>query len=366
MNIRVGIITDGAPETKDFGSGLHRVANMLIGRGFHWQQRLPILTEGRLIRGDTGEEGISLICELPLERYVASVIGSEMNPEAPMEFLKAHAVISRGWALGKTRHGKGSGGDTGKLDEPDMIYTWQDTADHHAFDVCSDDHCQRYQGRKAEPDERTEEAVEATRGLVLTDAFGELADTRFSKCCGGTTELYSTCWGDRDPHYLVSKPDPWCDPAAIPQAERADFLRTVFKGYDATTDYYRWTTHVGKKEVEERLQERFGRNIGEVLDITPLRRGSSGRIFLLGVTGTKGSVSIGKELAVRRLLAPTHLLSSAFDIEPDEEGWQLRGKGWGHGVGLCQIGAAAMARAGHSFEEILEFYYPGTKLKKIY
>lgn len=364
--IRVGLLTDGKPVTSHAGHGLTRISNLLIGKSFHWQQRKEILVEGEIMEEDTGEPGITLVNTLPLERYVESVIGSEMNPAAPEEFLKAHAVISRGWAFGKTRHGKGSAGDTGKTDTMQEMVIWQDTGDHTCIDVCSDDHCQRYQGRDLTPHPSTANAVRATRGLVLSDNDGNIADTRFSKCCGGMTELFSTCWGQHDPSYLISREDPWCDLSGMDLDRRRVFLESVFKDYDADTDFFRWETVTDAGSIRTRLKTRFGRDIGGILDMRAIRRGPSGRISLLELTGTTGTLRIGKELAVRRLLSDTHLFSSAFTIRREGKSFRLSGKGWGHGVGLCQAGAAHMALAGHTFDEILAFYYPGTILTKLY
>jgi SpoIID/LytB domain protein len=384
MKIRVGLITEGEAVLEPIGGGLTRVCNLLIGKDFHWQQRLSIVVEGDLIRIAPTAEGISVINELPLERYVASVIGSEMSAAAPREFLKAHAVISRSGAARKIAIENGklkienchpAGGETGE-----SIISWQGTESHEGFDVCSDDHCQRYQGVSAlaraiengkwkiengYSAKRADEIVKETEGLVLVDREGEIADTRFSKCCGGMTELFSTCWEDTDPHYLVSKPDPWCDLSGMSDAERETFMQTAFKDYDRGTDFYHWESETDAEAVGRRLRERFGCDLGEIRELTPKERGGSGRIKLLEIEGSKGKILLGKELSIRRLLSDTHLYSSAFDIVRDGKRFKITGRGWGHGVGLCQIGAANMARAGHTFEEILEFYYPGTRLKKI-
>jgi SpoIID/LytB domain protein len=412
MKIRVGLITEGEAVLEPIGGGLTRVCNLLIGKDFHWQQRLSIVVEGDLIRIAPTAEGISVINELPLERYVASVIGSEMNAAAPREFLKAHAVISRSWAARKVNEGRSTSlknfvfARNSSLrsltpiptlqasTEGERIISWQGTESHEGFDVCSDDHCQRYQGALARAMKneklkiknghaagvgysdgeeyldktllgRADEIVKETEGLVLVDREGEIADTRFSKCCGGMTELFSTCWEDTDPHYLVSKPDPWCDLSGMSDAERETFMQTAFKDYDRGTDFYHWESETDAEAVGTRLRERFGCDLGEIRELTPKERGGSGRIKLLEIEGSKGKILLGKELSIRRLLSDTHLYSSAFDIVRDGKRFKITGRGWGHGVGLCQIGAANMARAGHTFEEILEFYYPGTRLKKI-
>lgn len=356
--ISVGIIT-GEDYTVTRGEGYTEVGGVVIGRGFHWERKAAFRYEGELLETRHG-----LVNRLPVERYIASVISSEMNPAAPKEFLRAHAIISRSWAMRKLTVREHPG--EGKQSSESEIITWQESDAHVGFDVCSDDHCQRYQGMEC-IDARVMEAIESTRGTVLyDDAAREVADARFSKCCGGTTELFSTCWADREMPYLKAVKDPYCDPARLPDGVRKRVHASILKEYDDGTDYFDWHAEAPRCLVRANLKERFGRDIGEVTALVPLDRGASGRIRRLRVEGSSGAVVIGKELAIRRLLSPSHLFSSAFSVKETPDGFILSGRGWGHGVGLCQIGAAVMASEGKTAEEILSFYFPGTSLKKIY
>lgn len=360
--IAVGIHTDGAPQISRTDD-CTLLGNMLIGCDFHWQQSIRALLPGEIEILSSRKEHVTLINRLPLETYLQCVVGSEMNPDAPLQFLMSHAIISRSWALRMMRH-LSDLGDAGKVENDSLIISWQDAADHSLFDVCNDDHCQRYQGIQA--NDNCRRAVEATRGLVITDAHGEIADARFSKCCGGTTELFSSCWQDRDYPYLVAKTDPYCDLSDMHPEMRNRLLNDSLKIYDSSTDFNNWQFTISKSDVAKNLLSRFNRDIGEIKSITPLQRGLSGRIKLLRLEGDKGQLTIGKELNIRRLLHPEHLYSSAFTIEDYGDRFHLEGKGWGHGAGLCQIGAARMALEGHSYHEILNFYYPHTNITKAY
>ena len=351
VKVRVGILTDGKARIEG-----HRILNAVMGHGFHWQQCYELLLppEAEFCgEGPCGETVVSM----PVEVYLRSVVASEMNPAAPAEFLRAHAIVSRSWVMGKILRVHAQGGGTRSAEE---LRVWADTAAHSGFDVCNDDHCQRFQGVQPLPSS-LREALKTTEHIVLTDAAGQVIDARFSKCCGGFTEAFSTCWQDVDYPYLPAQPDPWCDPSRISAAQ----MRQALKDYDADTDYYRWQTCISAAEVAANLRERFGMNVGRITALEPVSRGLSGRIHRLRVAGTEGAVLLGKELAVRRLLSPTHLLSSAFEVERQGDRFLLRGRGWGHGVGMCQTGAAAMAFAGKSAQEILAFYYPASKLAKL-
>ncbi len=379
--IRVGIITDGEPgitlsgeydERREEGCRVLtprsadcrvRLANLRIGRGFHWDRVTEASLPGRIEIHDTQlEHGISLVNVLDIEDYLLRVVGSEMNPAAPMEFLKAHAVVSRSWAIGKALRLHPEDND-GKTETDDLSIGWDDTATHTGFDVCSDDHCQRYQGDTRISPEAAE-AIRATCGIVLVDSDGGIADARFSKCCGGVTELFSNCWQDRDFDYLVSKADPWCDLSDMSADDRDRLLSSILKDYDRETpDFHDWKERVETSLVARRVREVTGRDIRRFVRAVPLKRGSSGRIVTIRIEGTEGSVTVGKELRVRRLFSESHLKSSAFDIYPAGDTLIIRGRGWGHGVGMCQIGAARMALT-HSFEEILDFYYPNAILRK--
>ena len=382
IDIRVGIPTQGAPEIESAGD-FTLLRNMLIGKDFHWQQTASALLPGRVGINDDPE--FPVVNCLDIETYLECVVGSEMNPEAPVEFLKAHAVISRSWAMGKIT-GAHPDSDEGKIFRDDLIVNWEDTCDHHGFDVCSDDHCQRYQG--VQPVASTVlEALRSTRGMVLFSPEGKLVDARFSKCCGGRTEVFSSCWQDRREVCLESVEDPWCDLSGLSAAEREHVLRSILKEYDlANGGGYRWETEITAAAVRRNLREKFRRDIGEIEDMEVLERGASGRAVLLRLIGSGGTLTLGKELMIRRLLAPTHLYSSWIDIrrvsasDPgvdrqsggmpgassgrgEEFSFHIGGRGWGHGVGLCQIGAARMALAGADYRAILAHYYPSSSIK---
>lgn len=365
--IKVGIPTAGRPKVRP-EEGVNILENQLIGLGFHWQKVIRSVLPGKLFLND--DPVFTVLNRLPLETYLECVIGSEMNPDSPIEFLKAHAVISRSWAAGKLRSKKRVIGEMTR--QPDRLIIWEDESDHQGFDVCSDDHCQRYQGYQFSngDDEirssKTAEAVRETSGLVLKDKEGNLVDARFSKCCGGKTELFSTAWQDREMPCLESFDDPWCDLSKLSPSQRDEVLKTILKDYDmANQGGYEWEADIDKSQIRKNLSEKFGYDIGEIKRIDPLERGKSGRIKLLKIAGAAGEMTFGKELAVRKLLSGTHLYSSNFNITDLGNSFHLRGKGWGHGVGLCQIGAAVMALKGYSFREILSFYYPGSEISAL-
>lgn len=387
MDIRVGIKTAGKPVLRKEGE-FTVLENMLIGDGFHWERTIIARLSGKVELPKTAEkeaqrnvgkrnnwdeedryaqtkDKVSLINILPVETYLESVVGSEMNPSAPIEFLKAHAVISRSWALGKilNLHPCDS---YDKINSERRLIGWDDTSNHCGFHVCSDDHCQRYQGQQ-QVHPTSLQAIRDTANEVLISHDGNIIDARFSKCCGGVTELFSTCWQPMEIEGIKSIEDPWCDLSALSIQSRRLLLSGVLKDYDLSTPGYgyRWETEITKAEIERNLKEKFGRNIGKLLKVIPVHRGPSHRIDLLRLEGTLSSLELGKELWIRRLLSANHLYSSAFDIEDLGDKLKLRGKGWGHGVGLCQIGAANMASQGASYKEILSFYYPGTILTNL-
>ncbi|MCM1368955.1 MAG: SpoIID/LytB domain-containing protein [Candidatus Amulumruptor caecigallinarius] len=361
--IRVGLITDGAPEFRRNGNLVH-LQNLLIGADFHWQRVIEAAFEGE-IEYIEPQGNIRAVNVLPLERYLVSVTGSEMSPRSPLEFLKAHAVISRSWALRKIR-GESDEANERHLAGNGRYVNWDESDCHAGFHVCSDDHCQRYQGVGAKIPEACAAAVAATAGEVLLDEDGNVADARFSKCCGGVTEIFSSCWADRDYPYLKSFADPYCNLSDMRPEARKSLLGSILKSYDLTDNaLYSWEKTVSKSEIKRHLREKFGMDIGEVQNVTPMLRGPSGRITLMRISGTTGSVEIGKELMIRRVLDATHLPSSCFEAEERGEMVHLSGQGWGHGVGLCQTGAARMAAEGASYRDILGFYYPGTTIGKI-
>lgn len=302
-----------------------------IGKEFHWQQKVDQKFAGSLkfiVEGDR----LTAVNRVGVEDYLLSVISSEMKPSASLEFLKAHAVISRSWVMCNLHtHGK--------------------------YDVCADDHCQRYQGVTMVQGETARQAVDQTWGQVLT-YDGKICDTRFSKCCGGRSEIFSTCWEDKDYPYLQSVVDPYCD------CENDEILKTVLNDYDLLTrDFHDWEVRYTREELSELFRRRTGIDVGTVRELEPLERGVSGRIKRMRVTGTEDVAVIGKELAIRRALSESHLKSSAFDIVWEGDTLILRGHGWGHGVGLCQIGAAVMASKGFDYKEILKYYYAGTEVR---
>ena len=336
--------------------------DVTIGNGFHWErhQQQTFLGTLRLIV-DAGQ--IQAINELPVEDYLESVISSEMSATSSLEFLKAHAVISRSWLLyqkeerGKRKEERGKGKENTEKNE---VLRWYDREDHALFDVCADDHCQRYQGLTTQRSSLPVQAVSATRGQVLM-FNGELCDTRFSKCCGGRTEEFQYCWEDTPKPYLQSVECRWCD------TQDKNILRQVLNDYDQeTSDFHDWTVEYAVEELSALVREKIKIDLGDITDLIPLDRGKSGRIWRLKIVGTKRSIIIGKELEIRRALSPTHLYSSNFEVEKNGNSFILHGHGWGHGVGLCQIGAAVMAHEGMKYRDILLHYYPGAEIKEIY
>lgn len=369
VNIRVGILTapDIRWEQRPEGVLLHDVR---IGIGFHWDRTEDQLFEGTMEIRDNGDGTKTAINTLDVEDYLTSVITSEMAATSNIELLKAHAVISRSWVLrpmwGETASLKDASGE-GWCDTPDRHVVWYERDTHVGYDVCADDHCQRYEGitRRDEHPEaaaRVREAVEATRGVVLVDPMdGEaICDTRFYKCCGGRTEEFETAWAPRHYRYLLSVECPYCN------TNDARVLSQVLNNYDLETqDFYRWTVRYTAEELAAIIREKSGIDFGEIEALRPVKRGPSGRIYELEIVGSKHRMIVGKELEIRKWLSKTCLYSSAFEVEREETDFVLRGKGWGHGVGLCQIGAAVMADKGYTYEQILAYYYTNAQLKKI-
>lgn len=340
-----------------------------IGIGFHWQQTEPQTFEGRLLLSAAPGGGVRVIDEVGIERYLLSVISSEMNAAAPLELLKAHAVISRSWLVAQLHAYRDSlppaPAAERMVDSPARVVKWCDRDDHDGFDVCADDHCQRYQGVTRAASDTVALAVAATAGIVLLSPDGEVCDARFSKCCGGRSELFSTCWDsqNRANSYLTSVPCDWCGKAT----GRPELLKTLLNSYDTSTtpDFHDWTVCYTADSLRRLVEERSGRRLGRIKALTPLRRGPSGRIISLSIEGEFATVEVGKELFIRRWLSSSHLYSSAFDVTArgaDPDGFPLEfvleGHGWGHGVGLCQIGAAVMAAEGMDFAAILSHYFP--------
>ena len=348
------------PQADDASFSLNDVT---IGVNFHWERKETQTFEGTL-RIVVEADKIVAINELPVEKYLTSVISSEMSSTSSLEFLKAHAVISRSWLLAQMEKRKQheSGGDNffsfTKSDQE--FIRWYDREDHTIFDVCADDHCQRYQGITRANNTHVEEAISQTRGQVLM--YGdEICDARFSKCCGGETEEFQYCWEDTPKPYLVSFHDPYCN------TSDKHTLSQVLNDFDQETpDFYRWEVSYTQQELSVLVNRKLKDDFGTITDLIPVERGKSGRIWKLKIVGTKKTLTIGKELEIRRALSESHLYSSAFDVEKDGDKFVLKGKGWGHGVGLCQIGAAVMGEQGHPYDDILLFYYRGAEIKRLY
>ncbi|MBO4844096.1 MAG: SpoIID/LytB domain-containing protein [Bacteroidales bacterium] len=347
-------------DSLEFDEGSFTLYGVTIGVDFHWQRRRDLSYSGSLefiVEGDS----LTAVNKVDVEEYLLSVISSEMKSSAGAEFLKAHAVISRSWVLSQIRAQKRpQKAAEGMVDTPERYIHWFDHEDHTAFDVCADDHCQRYQGITMAVGENVRRALKETCGEVLAYE-GEICDARFSKCCGGTTELFSTCWEDRDYPYLQSVKDPFCD------TSDTEILAQVLNDYDLETrDFFRWEQRYSRQELSDLIKERSGIDFGTIEDLVPLERGESGRIKRLLVTGSRRSMEIGKELIIRRWLSTSHLKSSDFEVRWEGDEVVLQGGGWGHGVGLCQIGAAVMAARGYGYKEILAWYYPGSQIEKCY
>ena len=348
------------PQQPDASFSLYDVT---IGVNFHWERKETQVFLGTL-KLVVEADKITAINELPVEQYLASVISSEMKATAGVELLKAHAVISRSWLLAqmhrRQENQEQKNGFFSFIKKDDELIRWYDREDHTIFDVCADDHCQRYQGITKQTSPAVEKALKATRGQILC-YDDEICDARFSKCCGGVTEEFQYCWEDTPKPYLVSVNDPFCN------TNDKEVLAQVLNDYDQeTNDFYRWTVDYTVDEISALINTKLNADFGTITDLIPLERGKSGRIWKLKIVGTKKIFTIGKELEIRRALSETHLYSSAFDVEKTATGFRLKGKGWGHGVGLCQIGAAVMGQQGYNYEQILLHYYQNAEIKRIY
>lgn len=366
--------------------------NVTIGIDFHWERKENQQFRGSLLLIEENDS-VTAVNILDTEDYLLSVIASEMNATSSAELLKAHAVISRSWLLAQKEK---AGNPQQKTPFPshgpeeEEYIRWFDREDHLHFDVCADDHCQRYQGIQKATTSVVREAVKATRGEILRYE-GKICDTRFSKCCGGISENFKNVWQPRVYPYLQAvydgkpaqnHPDPsseegariWVTghPACFCNTHDKRILSQVLNDYDLeTTDFFRWEVYYTRREISDLIRKKSGIDFGLISGLTPVERGASGRLVRLRITGEQRSLTIGKELIIRRFLSPTHLYSSAFIVEKDIRegeirGFRLRGAGWGHGVGLCQIGAAVMSEQGYSYREILSHYFPGSTLEKAY
>lgn len=364
--------------------------DVVIGVNFHWERK-----ENQRFKGDLkliGGKTVTAIDIVPVEDYLASVISSEMSATASLELLKAHAVISRSWLLAQLDK-RGAKAAPSKMETDTERIVWYDRDNHDQFDVCADDHCQRYQGITRQTTPTVDQAVEATRGLVLTNKDGGLCDARFSKCCGGVFEEFENCWEPVHHHYLEVRrdspaPNDYPDltkeenarqwilsaPEAFCNTTDSVILGQVLNNYDQeTNDFYRWTVKYSQNEIAELIKNRSGIDFGAILALEPVERGTSGRLIRMRIVGSKKTLVIGKELEIRRTLSTSHLFSSAFVVEAGEAGadgapvsFTLRGAGWGHGVGLCQIGAAVMGAKGYPYTDILSHYFPGANLTTLY
>ncbi len=365
------------------------IFGVTIGIRFHWERKEDQVFQGNLALTARGDGTMAVINEVPVEDYLVSVISSEMSGRAPFEFLKAHAIMSRSWLMAAVGQKGSPGAAAMPAQNPGEIVRWYNREDHDIFDVCADDHCQRYQGLTKIISGEAERAVRKTRGLVLF--YGDsVCDARYYKACGGRTEHYETAWEDIHIPYLVSVTDGpdehnpvtseeeaagwiFSSPDAYCNTKDTALLADMLPGFDQeTTSFFRWKVEYSRGELDEIVRQRSGMDLGSITGLTPLERGPSGRIFRLRITGTKGSVIIGKELEIRRWLSMSHLYSSAFVVSTDgppggpPERFILNGAGWGHGVGLCQIGAAVMATKGFTASQILEHYFRGARMETMY
>ena len=382
------------PQSADASFSL---SDVTIGVNFHWERKETQTFLGTL-RFVVESDKICAINELPVEKYLESVISSEMSATSSLELLKAHAVISRSWLLAqmKKRRDVAESGNNffSFTKKEDMLIRWYDREDHTIFDVCADDHCQRYQGITKETSPHVAEAIRQTKGQVLLDG-DEICDARFSKCCGGVTEEFQYCWEDTPKNYLTAVRDialgiestlpnltneeeaeKWIrfNPPAFCNTQDKRILSQVLNDYDQeTVDFYRWKVTLTQEKLQQLIADRLKMDLGSILDMKSVERGTSGRISKLQIIGTEKTFTIGKELEIRRTLSDSHLLCSAFIVDKydiDEQGvpqrFELIGAGWGHGVGLCQIGAAVMGEEGYLYDAILLHYYQGAEIKKLY
>ena len=382
-------------------SSFFELQDVTIGINFHWERKEVQRFKGEL-KIIVEDDRLTAINIVPIEDYLTSVISSEMSATASLELLKAHAVISRSWLLNKLKVANGKlkvimhPDNTANFELstlPSQLIKWYDHEAHKNFDVCADDHCQRYQGITRTSTPQAIEAVFATRGEVLMYE-GEICDARFSKCCGGAFEEFQNCWENVKHPYLIGQRDSKTEtrlPDLTKEAEADKWIRTsptafcnthnkqvlsqVLNNYDQeTTDFYRWRVCYSQQELSELIHKRSGIEFGKIIDLIPVERGTSGRLVRLKIVGTLRTLIIGKELEIRRTLSSSHLYSSAFVVDKEYKEDEkeipsrfiLTGSGWGHGVGLCQIGAAVMGEQGYKYKEILSHYYPGSAIEQQY
>ena len=382
-------------------SSFFELQDVTIGINFHWERKEVQRFKGEL-KIIVEDDRLTAINIIPIEDYLTSVISSEMSATASLELLKAHAVISRSWLLNKLKVANGKlkvimhPDNTANFELstlPSQLIKWYDHEAHKNFDVCADDHCQRYQGITRTSTPQAIEAVFATRGEVLMYEE-EICDARFSKCCGGAFEEFQNCWENVKHPYLIgqrdsktetrlpdltkeAEADKWIrtSPAAFCNTHNKQVLSQVLNNYDQeTTDFYRWRVCYSQQELSELIHKRSGIEFGKIIDLIPVERGTSGRLVRLKIVGTLRTLIIGKELEIRRTLSSSHLYSSAFVVDKEYKEDEkeipsrfiLTGSGWGHGVGLCQIGAAVMGEQGYKYKEIQSHYYPGSAIEQQY
>ena len=376
-------------EEQDYTSedGYFELEDVVIGINFHWERKENQRFKGGLtFMIENGK--VVAINEIPTEAYIFSVISSEMSATASLELLKAHAVISRSWLLKPIIHNEHNATAVLEHRTDDELIKWYERDSHELYNVCADDHCQRYQGITRARTENVRLAIEATRGLVLT-SHGQICDARFSKSCGGVSEVFENCWADEHYSYLERVIDSQQSTVNSQQLDLTveanaeawirgeydsfcnthdkEILSQVLNNYDQeTTDFYRWKVEYTTEQLSELVARRSGIDFGTIVVLEPVERGVSGRLTRLRIVGTKRTMVVGKELEIRRWLSESHLYSSAFVVDKTENGFKLTGAGWGHGVGLCQIGAAVMGAKGYKYDEILYHYFVDSQLNVLY
>ena len=372
------------------------IKDVVIGVKFHWERKEKQRFQGSLKLKRINDK-IVVINIIPIEKYLVSVISSEMSSKSSIQLLKSHAIVSRSWILAqlekKNLAEKQNENNPTSFESEDEIIKWYDRQEHQLFDVCADDHCQRYQGVTKIFSNTALNAIEETRGIVLT-YDDTICDTRYSKSCGGVTESFQNVWEPKDYKYLSSVVDykyypenynlhfsdeniarKWIkgNPSGYCNTSDQKILSQILLDFDQETkDFYRWKVEYSQKELSGIIKSKSNIDFGEIIDLVPVERGDSSRLIKLKIIGTKKILTIGKELEIRRILSPSHLYSSAIIIDKNDiqnnipQKFVISGAGWGHGVGLCQIGASVMASIGHQFDEILLHYFKDAKLKKIY
>lgn len=371
-----------------FGNGEFLLHDVLFGINFHWERKEDQIFQGglRLIAQEDGT--VTAINEISVEKYLASVISSEMSATAPIELLKAHAITSRSWLVAMLEMKKNYstlGIPSQRTDiTDDSIIRYYDREDHNLFDVCADDHCQRYQGITKILSTAAQQAINETRGMFLVHE-GEICDARFSKSCGGISEPFETTWQPKHIPYLVpvscstkhhyaeihteADAERWItsSPEAFCNTTDGNILRQILPSFDQeTTDFFRWKVVYAVEELSELIHKKSGIDFGIIEELIPIERGPSARMTKLKIVGSKKTLIVGKELEIRRWLSKSHLYSSAFIVKKDLKTFTLFGAGWGHGVGFCQIGAAVMAVEGFKADEIVRHYFHSAELKKLY